>query len=280
MPVFVTSLAFTVGYIHLLFYFNVFGINLLSLHLTPTYYFQHLFLFLFLICALFAQTYCIAPLFSFLSSLTSYKRIKAFKKDNIYYIFLNISKDNAFVVSLSCFILLVGLVLALFDELNKGESDFGDALLMFWFINLGFFIIFALFSKVDFKYELEHNYLVVKLYNAKYFTRHFYIGLSSLIIFLILKLVSFSGHSLAIDVIEGNSLSNPTVTFQFNSLYKEEKIRTDIENKELIFITYANESYYLVEKNKNFDIDKDIPNVYIIPKEEIKFINLKRIKNN
>ena len=101
------------------------------------------------------------------------------------------------------------------------------------------------------------------------------------IIFLVSFLLNSSLASSidAYELISGTLLNSSKIKFEFKTTYKEEKIKNDIENKELIFIVFTNNNYYVVEENKNFNYRKDIPNVYILPKEEIKLINLKKIKN-
>ena len=120
-------------------------------------------------------------------------------------------------------------------------------------------------------------HIIVTFYRKKNFLLTFIILIFT---FLILFTYNYEiGSVKAKDLIKGKTYNSSIVKFEFKRIYKGEKTRKDVEDKELIFITYANESYYLVEKNVNFDIDKDTPNVYIIPKGEIKYINLNKINN-
>lgn len=61
------------------------------------------------------------------------------------------------------------------------------------------------------------------------------------------------------------------VNLEMKKIYKEDKSNLNIKNKKLVFLIYANNSYYLIEKEKS--IPKN-PKIYIVPKNEIKWITM------
>ncbi|MEO0968760.1 MAG: hypothetical protein AAFX80_10570, partial [Cyanobacteria bacterium J06639_18] len=65
-------------------------------------------------------------------------------------------------------------------------------------------------------------------------------------------------------------LNKPTSLIK---LKPSNSLRNQIENKDMIHIIYANNSHYLVEKQKP---SSEHPKVYIIPEEEIEYIQIRK----
>ncbi|MEM6753040.1 MAG: hypothetical protein AAF630_08740 [Cyanobacteria bacterium P01_C01_bin.38] len=95
-----------------------------------------------------------------------------------------------------------------------------------------------------------------------------------IILFSIFSLSYYQGVIDAKHLVEGKNLSLLT-KLEFKKTFKDEAINKDLIDKELIFVVFANDSYYLTEKQ--------IPapekaNTYIVPKNTVKYIKMKELK--
>lgn len=269
-PLIITTTTYCVAWRYLDSYFHVFGLSLKSLHLSNIYYFQSyivviqlgislaLLFFLYLLHKIKVKNYHIA-----------------FQKNNYkLYLFINYLSGNTDSTLLAALIIIILFI----TWVTKNHSNH---FVLSTILILGLIAIFIFISKVIKIFKRPKSNQIILYFNFKKESKPLIDIAKFLIILLIIITISYSfdtGSKDAVKTIQGKSKYHSLVSFTFKTTYKEEQIKVNIENKELIFITYTNDSYYLVERNNNFDIDKDIPNIYVIPKEEIKIIKIKKIR--
>ena len=264
----ITSFTFCLGWAYLYHYFNLFGIDVKSLHLPLIYYFQNIVFPVAIILIVFLFIFLA---FRFLElSMEKKWSINIPNKKLFFYILKKLVVRNTLGILIARLVFVtigISLLRLIFELPNK------------YVITM--IITVIVISAITYSAKTIHNkisYINVVIEFGKEEIEILALTVGICLFLLIYMGIEDIAKFDAMNMIKNSSNNNALANFELKSSYDEEKIRKDIERRQLFFVAYTNDSYYLVEKNKVFNPEKDTPNIYIIPKEEIKYINLRKIK--